>query len=200
MIEGEKLLQAVRNRLRDNLTNLPGTSSKSKLKSVSIMPNEMIPPYAGEEFIGIYGGRMVNDYPTATRSSRENYSISVGITRRIQAQPIDRLGDTIYTEDTDVYDRDRPSMLARARDIITLIDGITQVITDANELLSDDSDVSPGYCFMTPLALISADMQPRYVDEDHFFTPEDDNEFHKGLFIELSFGGAYFVVDHQTPT
>ena len=195
MIEGERLLQAVRNRLRDNLSNVAGTTTSSKKQSIQIMPNELIPPKAGEEFIGIFGVQVRNLYPVPNNSTKESYEVSIGITRRIQAQPPDRLGDTIYTEDIEVYNRVKPSMLARAREIIDLIDGEWQVIVDTNTLISDGNPTSTN-CFITPLGLLTADVQPKYVDENHFFTPPDSVDFHKGLFMEIAFGGAEFIVAH----
>ena len=190
MLEGEKLLQAVRNRLRKNLT-FSGISTTAKKQSIQIMPDQMVPPMSGEEFIGIYGGDLKNLYPVPGNSTKESYGISVGITRRVSAQPVDRLGDTTYTQDLKVYNRTKPSMLKRARQIMTLIDGIWQVVEDANTLI--DSDGCP---FITPLGLVTADIQPKYVDENHFFTDPDSNKFHKGLFMEISFAGAEILVVH----
>ena len=189
MIAGEYLLQEVRDSLRTNLEYVVGSnniSTSAHNKSIQIMPDEKVPPSAGEEFISLYGSKFVNSHPAQTMSAIESYSLSVGITRRIQAQPVDRLGDTIYTEDTEVIDRIRPSMLLRAREIIDLIDGIFTIIQTVNVRLEDDNEC----ILLTPLGLVSGDAQPKYVDEDHFFTNPDSSTFHKGLFMELTFGGA----------
>jgi len=190
MIEGEYLLKAVRNKLRSDLKDVVGRrgmSSKSHNKSIQIMPDEKVPALAGEEFISVYGSQFVNLYPAQTQVAKESYSLSVGITRRVSGQFSARVGDTIYTKDTQVLNRLKPSMLKRARLIINMIDGIYPIINAANL----NTDASLGECdFYTPLGLLSADAQPRYVDEDHFFTDPSNNKFHKGLFMEINFGGA----------
>lgn len=187
MIEGEYLLQATRDVLRSGLTNV--TKSSTTLdKSVQITPDERVPAIAGEEFIGIYGTQFRNLYPAQSASSKESYTLSIGITRRLLAHPLDRTGDTIYTEDTSVLSTSKPSMLQRAREIINLIDGSYIIINDAN------SNLGKGECpFFTPLGLVSADAQPKYVDEDHFFTSPDSSEAPKGLYLEMIFGGAELV-------
>lgn len=189
MIEGEHLLRGIRNTLRTNLSTVAGTVVKSHEKSILIMPDEKVPPMAGEEFIGVYGTQMTNSFVPRSVLSKEVYQVTVGITRRIQTQPVERIGDSIYTEDTDVINRTRPSMLKRAREIITLIDGVWTLMQTVNTAITADD----GCWFITPLALISADAQPKYVDEDHFFTKSDSSKFHKGLFIEIVFGGAEFI-------
>jgi len=187
MIEGEFLLQAVRDTLRSNLSNV--TKSAATLnKSVQITPDERVPPMAGEEFIGIYGSEFRNVHPPQTITSKEYYNLTVGITRRLHGEPIDRIGDTIYTEDLNVMNKLKPSMMQRVRDIIDLIDGIFSIITTTNGNLPSAS------CpFITPLGLVSADAQPKYVDEDHFWTKPDSNEVPKGLFMEVVFGGAELI-------
>jgi len=191
MIEGELLLQAVRDTLRSNLTNVTTSSvatSTVNKKSIQITPDEKVPPIAGEEFIGLYHSEFRNLHPAQSNSAKESYNLSVGITRRMSGQPIDRVGDTIYTQDTDVINRLKPSMLQRARDIIDLIDGVFAIITTTN------GNIASGTCtFITPLGLISGDAQPKYVDEDHFWTDPDSSNAPKGLFMEIVFGGAELV-------
>ena len=190
MIEGELLLQAVRDRLRDNLTNVIGKrslSANAHKKSIQITPDEKVPPSAGEEFINLFGSGFRNRNPAQSNSAIEVYGVTVGITRRILAQPVDRIGDSIYTEDVAVIDRIKPSMMKRAREIINLIDGVYSVITSVNTAAADVT----GACgFYTALGLESADAQPKYVDENHFFTDPDSNKFHKGLYLEIVFSGA----------
>jgi hypothetical protein len=188
MIEGEYLLRGVRDRLRKKLTNISGTTTDATKQSIQITVDEKVPPIAGEEFIGMYGVQFRNLFKAQSDASKESYTLSVGITRRIQAQPIDRIGDTIYTEDTKVIDRAIPSMLARARTIINLVDGSYDLMNAVNSTIG-----TKGCLFLTPLGLISADAQPSYVDEEHFFTEPDANKFHTGLFLEIVFGEAELI-------
>ena len=187
MIEGEFLMQAVRDSLRTNLSNVT-KSAATVNKSIQITPDERVPPIAGSEFIGIYGSEFRNQYPPQTNTSKEYYNLTVGITRRLHAEPIDRIGDTIYTEDLDIMNKLKPSMMQRVRDIIDLVDGVFALITTTNANIPSTS------CpFITPLGLMSADAQPKYVEEDHFWTKPDSNEAPKGLFMEIVFGGAELV-------
>jgi len=187
MIEGEYLLRAVRDTLRSNLSNVT-TSSVVNTKSIQITPDERVPPMAGEEFIGLFHSEFRNLHPAQSITTKESYNLSIGITRRMSGQSLDRIGDTIYTEDITVLDRLKPSMMQRVRNIIDLIDGIFAIITTTNDNLPS------GSCpFITPLGLVSADAQPKYVDEDHFWTDPDTSSAPKGLFMEIVFGGAELI-------
>jgi len=187
MIEGEFLMQAVRDTLRTNLSNVT-KSAATVNESIQITPDDRVPSMAGEEFIGLYGSEFRNQYGPQTITSKEYYNLTVGLTRRILGEPMDGVGDTIYTKDLTIMNKLKPSMMQRVRDIIDLIDGVFSLITTTNANIPGNS------CpFITPLGLVSADAQPKYVDEDHFWTQPDSTNAPKGLFMEIVFGGAELV-------
>jgi hypothetical protein len=149
MIEKEFLLEETVTLLRDGLTNLTKPDN-----SVRVMVDERCPPNAGEEFIGVYGGSVNNMNPPAHPTDRLEHGLTIGITRRCIALANEHAGENILTEGQ--IARTKPSLLARAREIIDLMlgsDGWTLVAAVNTRLV----DGSYGGCFLVPLGFISID-------------------------------------------
>jgi hypothetical protein len=179
MIITEPLLETVRDILRDDLTNLTQTD-----KSIRITNDRKVPSYAGEEFINVFGANVQNLYEPSFEVRRERYGLKIGITRRFVGIAQDVSAESIYTYDEDLFSRTKQSMLTRAHEIITLLDGqwgVPALIRQMEEL----EDYS--FCILTPLGFESA-AELEEVWAEHF-RGEDDGERPQALFLELSFGG-----------
>jgi hypothetical protein len=179
MIITETLLETVRDILRDDIDNLTQTD-----KSIRITNDRKVPAYAGEEFINLYGVNVTNLYEPSFEVRKEAYSLNIGITRRFTGIPQDVSAESIYTYDADLFTRTKSSMLVRAHEIITLIDGkwgIPALIRQSETLENYN------FCILTPLGFIGAS-ELEEVWAEHF-RGEDDGERPQALFLELSFGG-----------
>lgn len=184
MIEKEFLLEETVTLLRNGLTNLTKPDN-----SVRVMVDERCPPNAGEEFIGVYGGSVNNMNPPAHPTDRLEHGLTIGITRRCIALANEHAGENILTEGQ--IARTKPSLLARAREIIDLMlgsDGWTLIAAVNTRLV----DGSYGGCFLVPLGFISIDSEPSTKGPEHW-DQDPDQDYGKryaGLHLELQFGGG----------
>lgn len=184
MLLNETLLESVVKILREELETIVLPE-----KSIRITNEDRVPPYAGEEFINIYGAQCSNEAKLEAGYRKEVYSFKVGITRRFVGIPIDVSAESIYTYDEELISRTKASMSMRAYEIIRQIDGnwgIPALIRQNSALQSYD------FCILTTVGYIgNAELEE--VGAEHFSTEEETNDA-VGLFLELSFGGmqAYF--------
>jgi hypothetical protein len=178
MLLTEPLLEVVRDFLRKKLKNV-----MEKDRSIRITNESKVPPYAGAEFINLYGSTCDNITNPVFPYREEIYSIRIGITRRLSAVPIDQTAETIYTYDDDLIYKDKRSMASRAFDIVDIIDGeygIPRLVHQRNELKRYD------FCATSPLNYLSS-AAVEEVGADHFYG-EDDSVNPQALFLELEFG------------
>jgi len=180
MIEGEYLLEAIKETLISSLTNITYPAN-----SIRITVDERADILAGTEFIAIYKQSMENLHQSNTITNKESYSIAIGITMRLAGTPVDRVGEKLITYDS-IVSKLKPSMFARARQVIDLIDGSTAVINLANAK-------GLGCPFIAPLGFTGDSGQITYVEEDHFFNEATQNVRPEGVFLELQFSGAFLV-------
>lgn len=181
----EKVLLVTRDLLRDELENITQID-----KSIRITDDEKVPTYAGEEFINLYGATVSNEYPLEQPVRKEVYSITIGITRRLQAIPTDVSAESIYVED--LITRTKSTMIRRAYEIINHIDGnwgIPALIRQDTDLTSYD------FCITSPLGFSNS--SPLVEKWAEHFRLDDDSERPQALFLELTFSGltAYFKKD-----
>jgi hypothetical protein len=185
MIVSEPLLETVRDILRDNITNLTHAD-----KSIRITNDKLVPPYAGDEFINIYGATTTNLYEPAFQVRLESHGLKIGITRRFLGIPQDVSAESIYTYDEDLFTRTKQSMLTRAYEIITLLDGqwgVPALIRQMEELSEID------FCILAPLGFEeSSELEEVWAEH---FRGEDDGLRPQALFLELHFGGMEVYFD-----
>jgi hypothetical protein len=183
MLEKENLLKATRTHLRENLVNVYRPNS-----SIRIMVDERVPPNAGEEFIGIRCSLVQNLNPPSAVAKVIEYGLTISITRRVIGLANEHTGENILTDTQ--FERLKPSIEKRAREIANLIDGSWTLMSSINESLPVGSG-----CFLSPLGLVSEDAEPQTVEEAHFDTEEETgNPRYVGLLLELSFAGAEYHI------
>ena len=171
----EPILETVRDHLSEELKNL-----FRRDRSVKITNEERIPQWAGEEFINLFGAETVNLYPPSFSQRKEVTTLRVGITRRFAGQPLDHTAESIYTYKDDLMARIKPSMSARASEIIDLIDGNWDLVNEVSQIA--------GGCILTPLGY-EGNSGLTEVFADHFSIEEDEDDNPVGLFLELTFSG-----------
>lgn len=182
MIEGEYLLEAVQTTLRNGLTQVTKIE-----ESVKITANEKADNASGREFMGIFSAGYSNVYPPEHIAAKFVFSINVGLTMRLAAKPLDRIGNKTIVHD-DLVEELKPSMMKRAGQINSLIDGSQTLIAIAN------SKLQSGECpFLAPLGFESDSGEIIYVEEEHFFNTENKNVRPEGVYLELLFSGAYII-------
>lgn len=170
----------VRDILQDELDHITEPT-----RSIIITDDEKCPPYAGEEFINIYGCRCVNEYSPSFSSRKEVYGLKIGITRRFSGIPQDLSGQSIYTYDDDLMQRTKESMAARATQIVNLLDGNWGVPALIRQ--EDYCDV------VTPLGFVgNSELEEVYAEH---FRGEDDGDRPQALFLELEFDGLESYYD-----
>jgi hypothetical protein len=185
MLLTEPLLEVVRDHLQENLINV-----KLPNRSIRITNEDSVPPYSGEEFINLYGAVCENSTKPVFPYREEIYSLSIGITRRLSAVPIDHAAEAIYTSNEKLISTAKRSMSLRAYDIVALIDGNYGI---AN-LVTNLDDLSTYYfCATSPLNYLgSSSLQE--VGAEHFYGL-DDNDNPQALFLELQFGEFHAFFD-----
>lgn len=192
MILTEPILETIRTILRNNLTNISSSTHPLVVKrSLRITNDEKVPPYAGEEFINIYGVTTTNEYEPTVQVRKEIYSLNIGITRRLVGIPPDTSAETIYTYDEELISRTKQSMVRRAYEIISLIDGNWGIPALIRQMGCDSGDCDA--CILTPLGFSgSSAIEEKYADH---FRGEDDSDRPQALFLELSFSGMEVYSD-----
>ena len=181
MLITEPILEAVRDTLQDELENITNPE-----KSIRITTDETAPPYAGEEFIGVTGGEITNDYPANWAQRKLVHTMSISYTRRLHGLPTDQKGETVYTYDK--IERIKSSMTNRMHEIINIVDGSWDIVNlTRTALVASEEDI----CVMTPFGITSVDGAPRDVFADHFHITdvEDDTDRAIGLLMIAEFGG-----------
>jgi len=178
MKESEHLLEGIRERLVTGLENFSRPES-----SIKITVDNTIDATAGKEFINIYKSSLSNINPLHAITTRESHSVTVGITRRLIATPMDRVGYNILTKE-DKINRLKPSLLQRAGEISELVDNDYTLLGMVNTRIG-----TAGQCFLIPLALES-DSEVEWVEEDHFFNAESEGDRPEGIYMELVFSNA----------
>lgn len=190
MYEKEILLKEVVSLLR---TGLASVSKRVFLptQSIRLMVDERIPPTAGEEFIGVYGGTSNNLNLPHHPQKRIEYGFKIGITRRCVGLANEHMAENALTQN--IIEKDKASILRRTRQVINIMqqaDGWTLVGAANTQLEEEDYEGM----FVCPPGLISLDDEPQTVTADHWDikVEEDEEERYAGLFMELTFGGAEF--------
>lgn len=183
----EVVLEKVRDRLRDGLTNVhqPGASLRI------MKDGQRIPPTAGEEFISVHPGDVGQLSIPAHQVKHHGYSFRVSITRRLNAQSNETAGERILTYDETKLERLKPSMYERADQIVTLLE-------DGNgwTLLNQiNAVIGPTGTFLVPFGLVSVNPVPEEVGPDYFDTIYDKETqvSYVGLVLPLEFGEAEFL-------
>jgi len=186
MILTEAILETIRTFLRDGLTNVSNNNTTLAAKrSIRITNDEKVPPYAGEEFINIYGAVTENEYEPYIQVRKEVYSLNIGITRRLVGIPPDTSAEAMYTYDEELITRNKQSMLKRAYEIIGLIDGNWGIPAMIRQMGCDSGDCDA--CILTPLGFAgSSPIEEKFAEH---FRGDDDSERPQALFLELSFSG-----------
>lgn len=184
MLLTQPLLLNIQEILIDNLTDIT-----EKEKSILITNDEKVPPYAGEEFINLFGITVENELDPVEIQRVENYSLSIGITRRLEGIPTDVSAESIYVEK--LIQRAKAAMVQRAYEIINLIDGNWGIPS----LIRQDEDLEEvaDFCILSPLGYRgSSELQEVFADH---YRLEDPSDRPQGLFLELNFGGlqTYFT-------
>lgn len=188
----ETVLEKVVLYLKSGLENV-----KERNKAIRVMVDERVPPDCPEEFIGVYGGEVSTIDPPHNVMKHHNYAFVIGITRRVLTVPNEQAGEYILTyNDQRVLNRTKPSMFARANEIVELLEH-----NDGWTLLSQiNSVVGPVGCFMVPFGFVSLDSQPETVGPDHFDSePSQGTSRYFGLFMPLTFGGAEYFKSTSPP-
>lgn len=179
MILLEPLLKNSRTILVDNLTNISKPDN-----TILITNDQSIPSYQAEEFINVYGPTAQNAYAPEQVIRLEIYGFQVGITRRFIGMAPDLTGESIIVKN--LITRSKQSMLKRAHEIITLLDGNWGI---PSLIRQDDDYEDLEFCILSPIGFLGSSAIEE-VYEDHFHmsdTRETDRP--EGLFLELSFGG-----------
>ena len=78
MLITEPILEAVRDTLQNELTNI-----QYPQKSIRVTTDETAPPYAGEEFIGVTGGEVRNEYAPEWFQRKLLHTMTISYTRRL---------------------------------------------------------------------------------------------------------------------
>jgi len=178
----EPILQVCRDVLQENLKNIVNPT-----KSIRITNDERVPPWAGEEFINIFGAQVGNEYPLIHVGHKDIHTMSIGITRRLRGIPTDYSAETIYTYSEEFIQRAKSSMCKRANEIINLLDGKWSIVNRISNLESLEDEE---FCLMAPLEF-SGSVTLIEVSPAHFYLEEDaeDSDRPAGLFLELNFAG-----------
>lgn len=180
----EIVLEKVVARLKAGLTNF-----RFPDRSVRVMVDERVPPDAPEEFIGVAGNDVSTIDPPHNTTKHHNYAFTVGITRRVLTLPNEQAGEYILTyNDQKVLNRNKPSMYARASEIVDLLED-NNGWTLLNEI---NTVVGPVGCFIIPFGFTSLNASPETVGEDHFDTDSQLGARYAGLYMGLQFGGAEY--------
>lgn len=186
MILTEPLLETIRDTLQENLTNITLPT-----RCIKITNDERVSPWAGEEYINIYGATTSNEYDSAYQARKEIYSLNIGITRRLIGQPTDLSAETIYTQNEVYINRVKQTMVKRAYEIIELIDGNWGIIALIRQMGCDSGQCDA--CIMTPLGFVgSSALEEKFAEH---FRLEDDGDRPQALFLELQFAGMETYTD-----
>jgi hypothetical protein len=186
MILVEPMLETIRDILQDELTNITLPT-----RCIKITNDEKVPPYSGEEFINIYGATTSNEYEAIYQARKEVYSLSIGITRKLIGIPTDISAEAMYTQNENIINRVKQTMLKRAYEIIELIDGNWGIPAIIRQM-GCDSGVCDA-CILSPLGFTgSSALEEKYAEH---FRLEDDGDRPQALFLELSFSGMEVYTD-----
>ena len=188
---------AVRNKLRDGLTNFYDGDDSAIATNCKVMLDEHPVANCGQEFISIYGS--YHSGQTLMQGVEEEFGITVAVSRKLALIPPDYRGEKGYLDvhplilnDDDEgfnFESAWKSTEARCREIVKLLTGEDRyrVMVAANELLNDGSP------FIEPLNWLRTDAVPKQVSADHFFSfyePIPDSDPFFGLVQKIYFGGA----------
>lgn len=190
MYEKEILLEEVVSMLQTGLATVTKPVFLPT-KSIRLMVDERIPPSAGDEFIGVYGGTSNNLNLPHHPQKRIEYGFKIGITRRCVGLANEHMAENALTQN--IINRDKASILKRTRQVINVMqeaDGWILVGAVNDQLVAEEYEGM----FVCPPGLISLDDEPQTVTADHWDIKleEDEEERYAGLFMELVFGGAEF--------
>ena len=191
MVITEEVKEAARKQLRTYLTKVQRPSG-----SIRIMPDERVPPGAGEEFFGIYGASQ--SLLTAPHDVTKSYSVGfqIALTRRVLAIPNEQAGEAALTYNEAKIGRSKPSVIARMNEITEVLnrnDGWT-LISAINSVILPKT----GGCFIEPFALVSFSAEPEQVREEHFDVQPENTGLardvrYAGLLVRLEFAGGKYT-------
>ena len=191
---------AVRNHLRQNLTNFYDGVEDHINRNCKVMVDDKPTADCGQEFISIYGSYHQPKNRNLMQALEEEFGLTISISRKIAVVPPDYRGELGYLdiqslpertpeEDKDTWHAAWVSVEARAREIVRLLMGEYryQLMQEANALLDLGSPITE------PLLWTGTDPAPREVGPDHFYSydnldPDADPVF--GLVMKVYFGEA----------
>lgn len=191
---------AVRNYLRENLTNFYDDDATSIARNCKVMYDEQPTADCGQEFIAIYGSYHQPKERNLMQALEEEFGITIAVSRKIADVPPDYRGELGYTDlkllpdvvpqdDQDRWYATHVSVEARCREIVRLLMGEDRylLMQQANALLLGGSPITE------PLLWIGTDPKPSTVGPDHFYSydnldPDADPIF--GLTMKVYFGEA----------
>lgn len=188
---------AVRDYLRDNLTDFYNGDSTAIAANCKVMPDEIPVANCGQEFISIYGASHVGrNYMQAIE---EELGITIAVSRKIAFVPPDYRGEKgvidIYpltianATEEDAFLHSFIGIEARCREIVKLLTGTAryEIMQNANDNLGTGSP------FTEPLVWRRTDGQAKQVSADHFYSyyePIQDSDPIFGLVMKVYFDGA----------
>lgn len=193
---------AVRNQLRENLTDFYEGDEESTFRNCKVMVDEHPTADSGQEFIAIYGSYHQPKDKNLMQALEEEFGLTIAVSRKIAVIPPDYRGELGYTDiknlpaRTTVDDSDRwldsfKSIEARCREIVKLVVGEDRyrIMHEANTLL----DTIAGGPITEPLLWLGTDPAPKQVGPEHFYSyadlsPGTDPVF--GLVSKIYFGDA----------
>lgn len=182
MLEQEAILREVTKFLRVRLTKMPIPE-----RSIRTMIDDVAPPNSGDEFIAVRCTEISNEYPAYFSSFKIIYGLTITIVKRCSGVPNELAGEALLTDQ--IYRAVRPSLEARADEIVKLIHGSWELMNLINTSVSDNEAGG----FATPFGFISKDAEPRKVDADQFDLEEDSNDLrYSALVTDVVFGGAEY--------
>lgn len=191
---------AVRDHLRDNLTNFYGDDPTYIARNCKVMYDEQPTADCGQEFIAIYGDHHKPHSTNLMQALDEEFGITVAVSRKIAVIPPDYRGEMGYINDklmpsaVSTGDNDRwlatwSSVEGRCREIVKLIAGSGRytLMQNANTVLAEGGPITE------PLLWLGTDAAPRPVGPEHFYSYADipegaDPVF--GLLMKVYFGKA----------
>lgn len=178
------LLEAIRDRLRVTLAPL-----NIDTDSIQVTPNEKVNADSGQVAVSIYSIDVSPSTESGNAILAREYSVAVGVTTKSRFVPVDRRGETLYT---DIQDSNVISVDEVLERVIKSIHGRPDIVQKATQYGAKLAIV-----YSEPLYLSRSISNPEEKSFDHWNISETQfKEFeyneqdYEGLYQEVVFQGA----------
>lgn len=191
---------AVRNYLRQNLTDFYADNADAIAANCKVMVDEHPTPNCGQEFISIYGSYHQPKERNPMQAIEEEFGLTIAVSRKIAVVPPDYRGELGYisdkvnsiipSDDLDAFLTAYKSVEGRCREIVKFLHGGDRysIMNDANGILVNECPITE------PLVWLGTDPAPTQVGPDFFWGTYQrepnwtDDVF--GLVMKVYFGEA----------